>query len=87
MRSDKRLRQAATSCTLATLRAPIRHDIQPSSSLVDGASPGGTSSLICPVTISGDHRSCQNVFFERYFLVEKIVVLGTLLPIAILFSF
>jgi len=43
--------------------------------------------LICPVTISGDHRSCQNVFFERYFLVEKIVVLGTLLPIAILFSF
>jgi len=39
------------------------------------------------VTISGDHRSRQNVSFECYFLVEKIMVLGTLLPIAILFSF
>lgn len=78
--------KAATSCTLATLRAPIRQDIQPSSSLVDAASPGGTSSWICPVTISGDHRSRQNASFACYFLVEKIMVLGTLLPIGILFS-
>lgn len=70
----QRLRQAATSCTLATLRARIRQEVQPS----------GYSDR--PSQYLWRSWSSAKRSFEGYFLVEKIMALGVLLPLDILFS-
>jgi hypothetical protein len=54
--------------------------------LVDFASPEGVVLLVCPASISRDHRPGRSASFECHFLVEKIMTLHIRLPVVILFS-
>jgi hypothetical protein len=83
---DNRLRQAATSCTLPALRAPICQETWQCALFVDAVSLEGFAFLRCLASITRDDCHGRDASFESSFLVEKIMA-HIRLPIGTLFSF
>jgi hypothetical protein len=70
---DNRLRQAATSCTLPALRAPIRQETWQRALFIDAVSLEGFAFLRCLASITRDDCCGRGASFKSSFLVEKIM--------------